>query len=108
MDALPRLLYFQKKNTFSGDHNGMRMRVKMITPEEGEKHLQAWVWPEPLSFDAYNRQVKEASDKSSEPEMFTAGFPLSDAGQKAACEWITQQYLEHQSIWEKYDHIVKE
>ena len=57
LDAFPRLLFFQKKNTFSGDHMGMRMRITMIKPEEGDSFLRAWAWDEPLCFDASDPDI---------------------------------------------------
>ena len=69
LNAFPRLLFFQKKNTFTGDHMGMRMRITMIKPEEGDSFLRAWAWDEPLCFDA------------------------------AACDWMRAQYAENETRW---------
>ena len=88
LDAVPRLLFFQKKNTFTGDHMGMRMRIIMVKPEEGDSFLKAWAWDEPLCF--------EASDPATH---LTAEFPLSEDGLAEACEWMRTQYAEQEGRW---------
>ena len=88
LNAFPRLLFFQKKNTFTGDHMGMRMRITMIKPEEGDSFLRAWAWDEPLCFDA--------SDPDS---RLTADFPLSEEGLAEACDWLRTQYAENEGRW---------
>ena len=94
LNAFPRLLYFQKKNIFTGDHCGMRMRLCAVQPEEGYRLLRAWVWEEPLCFDA------------SDPESrITADFPLTEEGLAAACDWVCSQYTEQEERWLR--HYVK-
>ncbi len=91
LNAFPRLLYFQKKNIFTGDHCGMRMRLCAVQPEEGERVLRAWVWDEPLCF--------EASDPRTHS---TADFPLTEEGLTAACDWVRGQYAQQAARWAQH------
>ncbi len=88
LNAFPRLLYLQKKNPFTGDHCGMRFRMAMVAPEEGEKYIQVWLWPEPLCF--------EAADKDA---MTLAQYPPTEDGYAAACDWVRAQYTEQIDLW---------
>lgn len=91
LNAFPRLLYFQKKNTFSGDHLGMRMRLCAVQPEEGDRLLRAWVWPEPLCFESTPAEEKTSAD-----------FALSEEGLSAACRWVREQYEQRHELWDAH------
>lgn len=91
LDAFPRLLYFQKKNIFTGDHHGMRIRMCAVQPEEGERVLRAWVWEEPLCFAAASADACESAD-----------FPLTQEGHDAACDWVRQRYQAEKPRWQQH------
>lgn len=88
LNAFPRLLYFQKKNVFTGDHLGMRIRMGTVETEEGQKVLRAWVWPEPLCFSA-----------ADPADVLTQDFEVSEAGLAEACDWVRLQYDSRLELW---------
>lgn len=94
LDTFPRLLYFQKKNIYTGDHHGMRIRLCAVQPEEGERVLRAWVWEEPLCFAAADPNSLQSAD-----------FPLTEEGRAAACDWVRARYEAEKPRWKQ--HYVK-
>ena len=115
LNAFPRLLFFQKKNVFTGDHRGMRMRLAPVQPEEGERFLRAWVWPEPLCFTAVLREREAVQSAENDPAeasadgnradiypLFTADFALDEDGLAAACDWVRRMYDEQLPLWEAH------
>ena len=81
LNAFPRLLFFQKKNVFTGDHRGMRMRLAPVQPEEGARFLRAWVWPEPLCFTAVlrEREAIKAAEAAPAPAEAAERAPAAEA-----------------------------
>ena len=71
---LPQLSYFQNKNLFSGEHEGLRFR---IAPNAEEKTLTLTLWPGPyaVEFTAPEKQ-KESS------------FPMTEDGLLSLCSHI--------------------
>ena len=128
LNAFPRLLFFQKKNVFTGDHRGMRMRLAPVQPEEGERFLRAWVWPEPLCFTAVlrERDAAQSAERAKSPvpaeggegvstpdasaaeavtdafPLFTADFVLDEDGLVAACDWVRRMYDEQLPLWKAH------
>ena len=79
--------FYTYGQAFSGSDAGMRYRLirrKAVKDEEGQvtvpEALMAWVWPEPFSF--------EATDK----ELITEqAFPFDEEGRLAAVAWLNEQ-----------------
>lgn len=79
--------YFEYGEAYYGSHNGFRYRIG-VEPlenvhykpqEEKDKHtLKAWVWKEPLGFDA-------AEEKTS------ADFAFNEDGLCEALNWINEK-----------------
>ena len=74
---------------FTGDHCGMRYRMAR-TGEKPDFTLTAWVWPEPLSFEA-----------TPEERKICAQFPFTEEGHGQAVHWIQEQYETGKEEWDR-------
>ena len=74
---------------FTGDHRGMRYRMSRVG-EKPDFSLQAWVWPEPLSFEAEEEQ-----------RITSESFPFSEEGRLQAIAWLKEQYENRREEWER-------
>ncbi len=79
----------------TGDHKGMRYflvkkdrKYEEDGVEKKEVWLDAWVWPEPLSFD------KTPDDKKTNNK-----FEFSAEGREKALDWIEEQYESRLDEW---------
>ena len=82
------LNFLSYKGIQTGDHKGMRYRML----REGEKpdfQIHAWVWPEPLGFEATPEEKKR-----------DAFFPFTEDGRKEAIAWFREQYESRREEWE--------
>ncbi len=78
---------------FTGDHCGMRYRMAR-TGEKPDFTLTAWVWPEPLSFDATEAARRTACT-----------FEFTEDGRTAAILWLKEQYQERKEEWDRAPRI---
>lgn len=67
----------------------MRYRMCKKEKEEGEKYLEAAIYPEPFCFEATAEEQKEFRE-----------FPFTEEGFDAAVEWLNRAYEEQQERWE--------
>ena len=72
----------------TGDHHGMRYRM-VRGGEKPDYHIDAWVWPEPFSFDATEEEKKTHQE-----------FPFSEEGRHEAIAWMLEQYETRKQEWE--------
>lgn len=77
-------LEFFKKSPFYGSLNGMHYRVLLK-----EEHLLAEIWPGPYCYDATPAEQKQS-----------ASFAFTQAGILDAIDWLNEQYVENQPLWE--------
>ncbi len=69
---------------YYGSYQGMRFKIEYIKGNEEENTptiLRAWVFPEPLGFDATDDSLKESKD-----------FEASNAGLDDVCDWLNESY----------------
>lgn len=99
---------YLEKQDLKGSWRGMRYRLHMAEAEESGgilekgraaddteaeragRRLFAWVWPQPLCF--------EAADGDG---MLRSEFPFSREGIDAAGRWLAAQYEEREELWKR-------
>lgn len=80
---------YLKKEEYIASMNGMRyMLRKKEAPEETK--LETIIWPEPYSY------AKTAEEKKQRKE-----FPFTADGVMEAVDWLNEQYMEKESLWEQ-------
>lgn len=77
-------IQFFKKEPYTGSMKGMRYRLNK--EEEG---LLVTVYPQPYCYEA-----------TPEEQKTKAVFPFSDEGISEAVDWINEQYVQKQDVWE--------
>ncbi|MGN0706486.1 MAG: hypothetical protein ACI4JC_00595 [Faecalibacterium sp.] len=96
MIFVPLLHYFQCKNNYSGNEDGMRYR---LTPgkrtvsgldgtEKEESILTADVWPDPWTLEYTDPALR-----------MQAVFPLSTEGLNEAAQWLRESYNAAPEKW---------
>ena len=74
------LNFFMYKGVYSGEHHGMRYRIKKAG-EKPDEVLEAYVWQKPYSFAATPKE-----------EIISDTFPLSEEGRLQLVDWLKQMY----------------
>ena len=74
------LNFFMYKGVYSGEHHGMRYRIKKAG-EKPDEVLKAYVWQKPYSFAATPKE-----------EIISETFPLSEEGRLQLVDWLKQMY----------------
>lgn len=96
---LPRLLFFQNKNSYSASQAEMRYRAvpgKRKTGEGGEEAvLTVDIWPGPWTID-YTDPALRAQQV----------FPLTEEGRAAAAAWISGTYYSDPERWQSAPSIL--
>lgn len=96
MIFVPLLHYFQCKNNFSGNEDGMRYRLtpgkRTVTGPDGaekeESILTADVWPDPWTLEFTDPALR-----------LQAVFPLSNDGRDAAARWLHETHDAEPEKW---------
>jgi hypothetical protein len=89
-ECILSLNFLAYKGIQTGDHHGMRYRM-IRAGEEPDFRIDAWVWPEPFSFEFTPEEKKTQ-----------ASFPFSEEGRLSAIHWMQEQYETRRSEW---DHV---
>ena len=79
---------------FYGSHAGMRFKIELIKGDEetGTTDIfKAWIFPEPLGFDATSDDLKESRD-----------FEFTNAGLDSICEWLNENYDRRIDYWKSF------
>ena len=96
---LPRLLFFQNKNSYSASQAEMRYRAvpgKRKTGEGGEEAvLTVDIWPGPWTI--------EYTDPALRAQQV---FPLTEEGRAAALAWIGETYHSSPERWQSAPSIL--
>ena len=96
---LPRLLFFQNKNSYSASQAEMRYRAvpgKRTTPEGGEEAvLTVDIWPGPWTIDYTDPALR-----------IQQVFPLTEEGRAAAAAWISGTYHSDPERWQSAPSIL--
>ena len=99
MLELPRLLFFQNKNSYSASQAEMRYRVvpgKRKTDEGGDEAvLTVDIWPGPWTI--------EFTDPALRMQQV---FPLSEEGLAAAAAWVADTYAADPGRWQTAPSIL--
>ncbi len=103
---VPLLHYFQCKNSFSGNEDGMRYLLtpgkrKVPDPDSGEgaekeeSILTVDVWPGPWTVDKTDPVLRQQ-----------AVFPLSEEGRAAAASYLDDAYHSDPARWKNLPSIL--
>ncbi len=106
MIFVPLLHYFQCKNSYSGNEEGMRY---LLTPgkrkvpdpaggegaEKEESILTVDVWPGPWTVDKTDPSLRRREV-----------YPLSDEGRKAAADYLAASYEAETDFWKNRPSIL--
>lgn len=83
-------LPYINRGTYTGSYCGMRYRMCKKEREEGEKYLEAVIYPEPFCFE-----------KTPEEQKTFQEFPFTEEGFDAAVGWLNEEYERQREVWEK-------
>ena len=89
------LNFFMYKGVYSGEHHGMRYRIKKVG-EKPDEVLEAYVWQKPYSFAATPKE-----------EIISDTFPLSEEGRLQLVDWLKQMYEKDKERWESAPTILE-
>lgn len=89
------LNFFVYKGVYSGEHHGMRYRIKKAG-EKPDEVLEAYVWQKPYSFAATPKE-----------EIISDTFPLSEEGRLQLVDWLKQMYEKDKERWESAPTILE-
>lgn len=87
------LNFLSYEGIYTGDHHGMRYRLAR-TGEKPDFSLTAWVWPEPLCFEAAPEEKKTAEV-----------FAFTEEGRRESIRWLKEQYETRIGEWETAPRI---
>lgn len=103
MIFVPLLHFFQCKNTFSGNQDGMRY---LLTPgkrtlpgpdgaDREESILTVDIWPEPWALEFTDPALRRREV-----------FPLSDEGRAAAAQYLADTYAAEPELWSRHPSLL--
>ena len=90
------LNFFMYKGVYSGEHHGMRYRIKKKRAKNLMKFSRHMWWQKPYSFAATPKE-----------EIISDTFPLSEEGRLQLVDWLKQMYEKDKERWESAPTILE-